>query len=114
MTDFNTALDAFIAGCQKIITENDERMFDNSPDHAAAEFNFGTKLEIDPKGRKYVRIVRTYNYAGRSVHCFVDKTNGNVLKGASWKAPAKGARGNIYNEDKGLGRMGPYGPGYNR
>ena len=27
----------------------------------------------------------------------VDKTNGNVLKSAGWKAPAKGVRGSVYD-----------------
>ena len=29
---------------------------------------------------------------GTSVHAFVDKTTGNLLKAASWKAPAEGPR----------------------
>jgi hypothetical protein len=48
----------------------------------------------------------------RSVYCFVDKTNGNILKSASWKAPAKHARGNIFSENNGLENMGPYGAAY--
>jgi hypothetical protein len=40
-------------------------------------------------------------------------TNGDVLKPASWKAPAKGARGNIFDEHNGLNRMTEYGPEYN-
>lgn len=44
-------------------------------------------------GRRYVRVVRD-----GSVYCFVDLTNGDILKPASFKAPAKHARGNIYNE----------------
>jgi hypothetical protein len=47
-------------------------------------------------GKRYIRVVKTNDSCNRSVYCFVDKTNGNVLKAASWKAPAKHARGNIY------------------
>jgi len=47
-------------------------------------------------GKRYVKVVRSDACGGRCVHCFVDTTNGDVLKAASWKAPAKGARGNIY------------------
>lgn len=43
-------------------------------------------------GRRYVRVIRE-----NSAYCFVDLTNGDILKPASWKAPAKHARGNIYN-----------------
>ena len=45
-------------------------------------------------GKKYHKIVM--NAAGsRSVHAFVDKKTGSVLKSASWKAPAKGERYNL-------------------
>ena len=47
-------------------------------------------------GRKYARIVRTCS--GRYVHGFVDLENGDLLKAASWKSPARNfARGNIHN-----------------
>lgn len=70
-------------------------------------------------GRKFAKIVRscrslkTNELYDRSVYCFLDVTNGDVLKAASWKAPAKGARGNIFDETKGLGRITPYGAEYN-
>lgn len=52
-------------------------------------------------GRKYIRVVRQ-GYS-RSVYCFIDTTNGNILKSASWKQPAnKGIRGNIFEEDYGI------------
>ena len=60
-------------------------------------------------GKRYIRIT-----CDRSVHAFVDKTNGDVLKPASWKAPAKHARGNIFDAKNGLGSMGPFGPAYLR
>ncbi len=58
-------------------------------------------------GRRYIRIFR-----GNSVHAFVDMTNGDVLKPASYKAPARHARGNIFDDNNGLGSMGEYGPAY--
>lgn len=55
------------------------------------------------KGRKYHRIVQdTRNketgemFNQRSVAGFIDN-DGNILKAAGWKAPAKGIRGNIFN-----------------
>lgn len=55
------------------------------------------------KGRKYHRIVQdTRNketgemFNQRSVAGFLDN-DGNIYKAAGWKAPAKGIRGNIYN-----------------
>jgi len=50
-------------------------------------------------GRKYFKIVMAdrdgTNY--RSVHAFVDKSNGLLYKAASWAAPAKGARYDLTN-----------------
>ncbi len=45
-------------------------------------------------GRKYHKIIMNAN-GSRSVHCFIDKQTGSVLKSASWKAPAKGERCNL-------------------
>jgi len=45
-------------------------------------------------GRKYHKIILDAN-GSRSVHAFVDKKTGSVLKSASWKAPAKGERYNL-------------------
>ena len=64
-------------------------------------------------GRKYAKVMVTTQPGGAtSVHCFVDRTNGDVLKPAGWNAPAKHARGNIFDDNNGLGSMGPYGPAY--
>lgn len=48
-------------------------------------------------GRKYVKIVRE-----GSVVAFVEKETGNIFKPASWQAPAKGVRGNIFSDKKGM------------
>ncbi len=63
------------------------------------------KFYADPKGRKYIRIVREDQhgnqgrpnpYKSRSVHCFVERDTGLIWKAAGWKAPAKNfSRGNI-------------------
>ena len=66
-------------------------------------------------GRKYARIVSSDLKDGgnyRSVHCFVDMTNGDILMSASWKAPAKHARGNIYNDDLGMGCVNHHSAAY--
>lgn len=66
-------------------------------------------------GKRYARIVNRYAKGeGGSVYCFIDLTNGDILKAASWKAPAKGARGNIFNTDYDVGDGKPcdmYGSG---
>jgi hypothetical protein len=52
-------------------------------------------LTPDP-GRRYVRIWCDRGNGTKYAYCFVDKTNGDVLKPATWKAPAKHARGNVF------------------
>lgn len=55
----------------------------------------------DTPGAKYTRIVMadenlaTGERHNSSVHAFVDNATGDLYKAASWKAPAKGVRGNI-------------------
>lgn len=62
------------------------------------------------RGQRYARLVRVDGQ--RSAHCFVDLTNGDVLKAASWKAPAKHARANLNDADGGASGLGPYGAVY--
>lgn len=89
---FDEALDRFVRKAQEILDAHRARLYPN---------NSREVLTLDP-GRRYVRIVRSDAGAhSRSVHCFVDRTNGDILKAASWKAPAKGARGNIFSSDAG-------------
>jgi hypothetical protein len=45
-------------------------------------------------GRKYYKLI-CKNGISRSVHCFINKTTGDVLKSASWNSPAKGVRYNL-------------------
>jgi hypothetical protein len=47
-------------------------------------------------GRRYVRLFIVDQTGSRSAVAFVD-VDGSILKSASWKAPAKGVRGSIYN-----------------
>ncbi len=51
---------------------------------------------------------------GGSAWAFLNTENGDVLKPASFKAPAKHARGNIYDAHGGMGTVGVYGPAYMR
>jgi len=56
------------------------------------------KCDIDytiETGKKYHKIIFVDGGNSRSVHAFVDKNTGSVLKSASWKAPAKGERYNL-------------------
>lgn len=58
-------------------------------------------------GQKYVKIV-----CDNSVYCFIDSSNGDLLKAAGWRGPAKGARGNIFNSNCDVGiKANVYGGG---
>ena len=71
-------------------------------------------------GKKYAKVVKLDQLNGaRSVHSFVDMSNGDIIKG-NWKAPvrtkAKGLaiRCNIFADDLGSDRVNEHGPYYLR
>lgn len=72
---------------------------------------FSGMVEAD-WGKKYVRIVKRDIFDGAvrkesgSAFCFVDIETGAILKAASWKTPAKHARGNIANGAKDVSAYG--------
>lgn len=68
-------------------------------------------LTVEP-GRRYARVVRSHGEQ-RSAYCFIDLQNGDILKTATWRAPAKHPRGNIFAPDPVAG-LGPYGADYLR
>ena len=99
-----TALTNFIALAQNLVDEHHTRCFPMLP---------RVVLSMD-KGRRYARIMRgegENGEQGRSVYCFIDLTNGDVLKAATWKAPAKHARGSIFAENP-IAGVNPYGANY--
>ncbi len=98
---FKMALITFVEGCQNIHT-----------DHMARHYPSVTPDEIKfTAGKRYIKVIRRrVDGTQGSVHCFVDTLNGDVLKAAGWKAPAKHARGNIFDEHDGLKNMNEYGP----
>ena len=109
METYEERLDKFVNGCQGLIDENHKR-FANL---------ITPRLRIST-GRRYSKIIVTEargreideQFVDASVYCFIDRKNGDVLKSASWKAPAKHARGNIFDNFNGLKRMSAYGAAY--
>lgn len=65
---------------------------------------------VEP-GRKYLKIIMA-DGGHRSVHAFVDASNGNLYKAASWKAPAKGIRYNLYKDMELLKTQADWSGGY--
>lgn len=60
----------------------------------------GADIEFYVKrGSKYLKIMMRDSGGHGSVHAFVDRATGDVYKPASIKAPAKGIRYNILNDE---------------
>lgn len=102
MENFNAALAAYVELVQ---------VLNNRPEACCS---FENIVISTMTGGRYVRIVREIHNSGqvvsRSVHTFVDSTNGDILKAGGWKAPAKnGRRGSIFAEDHGASCVGHYG-----
>ena len=106
---FDAALARFVADVQVLVDAHMQRDFPRNP----------RKVIGVMRGHRYARItvddVRDGKPAGqRSCFCFVDSTNGDVLKSESWKAPAKGARGNVYTYQNVSECVTAYGAHYAR
>jgi hypothetical protein len=99
MTDFEPAFSAFMVAAQAKCSA-DFAAAGGTPEHIAS---YSPKL-VAERGRRYIRIVSDDNCGSRHAWCFVDMTNGAVLKCDGWKSPAKGARGSIYDAHKGCSR----------
>jgi hypothetical protein len=106
--EFKERLDKYLAGVREKVAYNLKQYSLTATPEIKAAF-----------GERYVKVYRLEiasngSLLSRSVHSFVDQTNGDVLKAASWRSPAKHARGNIYDADYGLSRVTAYGPEYLR
>lgn len=107
---FTEALVAFCNGVHAIRLKENERS------------GFTHQKEVDVifnEGNRYFKILYRTQWASgdaeiqEHIHCFVDKDNGDILKAATWRAPAKHARGNIFNENC-LKNISSYGAPYLR
>lgn len=100
--NFDQSLATFLEGVKKIVENHSLTL--------PVEVRETITADI---GSRYVRVMRVrQGETSGSAHCFVDKRNGDVLKAASWKAPAKHARGNIFDPDNGLNCVDEYGAAY--
>ena len=101
---------AFIQGAQKIVTEYHQRNFKN--------LAIPTIRAED--SQKYIRV-----FIGGSIYCFIAKDDnetkalgkvkgGDVLKAATYTAPAKGARSSLFDADFGVSACEPHGVRYFR
>lgn len=89
---------AFTLYIEQVQAASDEDFKTNYPN------TYGTSLQpnfIYTEGTTRLKIIRQ-DASGKSVFCFVDIKNGDILKPATFHAPAKGARGNIFTDKKPL------------
>lgn len=100
--NFEAALNNFVRDVQLLINETYRNNYPNlkSP-----------KIEVDIC-RKYVKVIEKSSDSRTRIFCFVNKENGDILKAATFKQPAKIARGNIYKDYKDA--ITPYGAKYLR
>ena len=91
-------IQAFAERCREMISRYYAEHYPNNPRE---------ELTVS-MGKKYAKLIHSGAFA------FVDLTTGDILKPATWSAPAKHARGNIRDEWEGMKFMGPYGPAYLR
>ncbi len=63
------------------------------------------KIEYGTKNARIVIVDAGQQYG--SVYCFIDLSNGDILKADGYKKPAKGARGSIWNDECDVRSEGP-------
>lgn len=71
-----------------------------SDEHYATRFPSLTPevYSVEP-GQKFVRVVQKRpDDRGGSVHCFVEKATGKIIKAAGYKAPAKRSNGELQSQ----------------
>ena len=96
---------AWLTGANKVLEDHRQANHPNLPKESLSA----------GEGGRYIKITRNREgQVGDSAYAFIDRTNGDVLMAATWRAPAKHARGNILAPDNGLPCVGPYGIAYLR
>lgn len=112
--EFNDALLRFIEGAQAKVDAHWKETFGNLDQDFQDQQH--EKLNVNPNSKRYVGIFATRPCDTRfgRIYAFIDTTNGDVLKPATFRAPAKHARGNIFDASNGLASVNHYGPAYLR
>ena len=93
MDDFSKALESFRAASEESVLAH----------YARNEFTFAVPGVEIGKGRKYIKLWSTETRGDEtrvnSIHSFVGVETGDIFMPAGINAPAKHARGNIYQND---------------
>jgi hypothetical protein len=98
---FQDALNGFVDGVRALVEEHRQKYFPNLPPE---------KIEVEVL-RRYVRLWKLGSQQ-RTVFCFVQVDNGDVLKAESWRKPAMHRRSSIYDADYGMSGVTWHGGKY--
>ncbi len=101
---YDEALESFLTGVEKIIHHHAKVL---------GYKDMESNKVIHESGIKYDKVFRK-DATSKNIYCFIERSTGNILKPATFKVPAKGARGNLFDETNGLKRMSTFGPEYNK
>ena len=111
LAEFAEALENFRATAEAVVREHFARN-----DYTFAVPNVEIFRARKGGNRRYIKLVRTESdpetgeKRGQTmVHSFVEIATGSIFKPATFKAPAKHARGCIYTSDHGRESMSPEG-----
>lgn len=86
-----------LAGIEKYIKQIQDRSDDEFKTQYPNTWASGNAPKYAyTRGKRFYKITKKDTQL--SVFCFVDSENGDIYKAATWNAPAKGVRGNIFDE----------------
>lgn len=106
-------LDKFIALWQQMLDAHIMEQFPGLAEKVKKEGKAHYEEVVVEEGKRFWKII-VISGGQRSSRAFIDKTTGEIFKSASWKAPAKHARGSLLADDYGMSCMTWYGPHYLR
>ena len=107
--NFEAKLQSWLAACQVLVNEYYANHYINLTSPTLALHRRGSKflrVDSDTSSYAFIALVDSESKALGKVK------QGDVMRSATYKTPAKHARGSVFDDQNGMGMMGPYGPAY--
>jgi sulfatase maturation enzyme AslB (radical SAM superfamily) len=95
MNNIETALNELITWVESFAEKYVAEELSKTHNKEFCDYRLRSSKHTITKGKKYFKVS-----SDGSVRFFVDQ-DGNIYKPASWAAPAKGIRGNLFSDNKG-------------